>query len=101
MIQISSWLVVCATLRAKKCFAGDNEEAPLRTPDQQDEISRHLFHNIAASWFPKAAGLCTEGAGRYLGSGQSPSLLAGHVARAAGAGKDSPLLPSVVCDPTG
>lgn len=88
--------------KGQEVFAGDNEEAPLRTPDQQDEISRHLFHNIAASWFPKAAGFCTEGAGRYLGSGQSPSLLAGYdVARAAGAGKDSPLLPSVVCDPTG
>lgn len=82
-------------------FAWDNEEAPLRTPDQQAEIRGHLFHNIAASWFPKAAGFCTEGAGRYLGSGQSLSLLAGYVARAAGAGKDSPLLPSVVCDPTG
>lgn len=32
----------------------DNEQAPPRTPDQQAEIRGHLFHNIAASWFPKA-----------------------------------------------
>lgn len=41
-------------------FAGDNEEVPLRTPDQQAEIRRHLFHNIAASWFPKAAGFAQK-----------------------------------------
>lgn len=41
-------------------FARDNEEVPLRTPDQQAEIRRHLFHNIAASWFPKAAGFAQK-----------------------------------------
>lgn len=41
-------------------FAQDNEEVPLRTPDQQAEIRRHLFHNIAASWFPKAAGFAQK-----------------------------------------
>lgn len=37
-----------------KAFGWDNEKAPPRTPDQQAEIRGHLFHNIAASWFPKA-----------------------------------------------
>lgn len=35
-------------------FGWHNMEASPRTPDQQAEIRRHLFHNIAASWFPKA-----------------------------------------------
>lgn len=33
----------------------DNKEGPLRTPEQQAQIRGHLFHNIAASWFLKAA----------------------------------------------
>lgn len=41
-------------------FARDNAEVPLWTPDQQAEIRRHLFHNIAASWFPKAAGFAQK-----------------------------------------
>ena len=42
------------------CLRGENEGSPLRTPDQQAEIRRHLFHNIAASWFPKAAGFAQK-----------------------------------------
>lgn len=34
--------------------SNSKEEAPPRTPDQQVEISGHLFRNIAASWFPEA-----------------------------------------------
>lgn len=41
-------------------FTRDNEEVPLRSLDQQAEIRRHLFHNIAASWFPKAAGFAQK-----------------------------------------
>lgn len=41
-------------------FGRDNEEAPLRTPDRQAEIREHLFHNIAASWFPKAGGFAQK-----------------------------------------
>lgn len=40
--------------KGKKVFRWGNEEVPLRTLDQQAEIRGHLFHNIAASWFPKA-----------------------------------------------
>lgn len=37
-----------------KVFRWDNEEISPKTPDQQAEIRGHLFHNIAASLFPKA-----------------------------------------------
>lgn len=49
--------LLCVTLRAS---VQDNEEAPLRTPDQQAEIRGHLFHNIATSWFPEAAGFAQK-----------------------------------------
>lgn len=82
-------------------FAGDNEEVPLRTPDHQAEIRRHLFHNIAASWFPKAAGFAQKAKADIWAPAKAfPSSRATN-ARAAGAERDSPLLPTVVCDPTG
>lgn len=40
--------------KGKKVFGWENGEVPPRTLDQQAEIRGHLFHNIAASWFPKA-----------------------------------------------
>lgn len=44
-----------AALRDHGPGSNSKEEAPPRTPDQPVEIRGHLFHNIAASWFPEAA----------------------------------------------
>lgn len=51
--------VVCDFECTEVCV-GDNEEVPLKSPNQQAEIRGHLFHNIAASWFPKAAGFAQK-----------------------------------------
>lgn len=54
------YLLITQWQRTASGFEGKNQrtewdnEAPRRTPDQQAEIRGHLFHNIAASWFPKA-----------------------------------------------
>ena len=42
------------------CLDGTTTRPPPRTPDQQAEIRGHLFHNIAASWFPKAGALAQK-----------------------------------------